>query len=93
MINIKGLNKADVLKELYNNSKVQGLGFLQATGKDMTTEEAEKLLDYRTDFDYLYGKIMKIDLSSDDEFNERFYDRDNGIGAAARAIERLREEI
>ncbi len=92
MINIKGLNKADVLKELYNNSKVQGLGFLQATGKDMTTEEAELLLKETTDFDYLHGKVMKIDLSSDDEFEEWLYDRDNGIGAAAMAIERLRKE-
>ena len=29
MVNIEGLDKAEVLKELYNKSKVQGLGFLQ----------------------------------------------------------------
>ena len=27
MVDIKGLNKAEVLAELYNNSKPQGLGF------------------------------------------------------------------
>lgn len=91
MINIKGLNKAEVLKELYNNSKVQGLGFLYATGKDMTLQEAEELLDYRTDFDYLYGKVMKVDLSSDDDFEEWLYDRDNGPGSAAKVVNRLRE--
>lgn len=90
MINIKGLNKAEVLKELYNNSKVQGLGFLQATGTDMTTEEAKELLKHATYFDYLHGKVMKVDLSSDNEFEEWLYDRDNGTGAAARVIEKLR---
>lgn len=90
MINIKGLNKAEVLKELYNNSKVQGLGFLQATGTDMTIEEAEELLQQQTYFDYLYGKVMKIDLSSDEEFEERLYDRDNGAGSAKKIIDKLR---
>ena len=90
MINIKGLDKAEELKELYNNSKVQGLGFLQATSMDMTTEEAKELLEQQTYFDYLRGKIMKIDLSLDEEFEERLYDRDNGEGSAKRVIDRLR---
>lgn len=29
MIDIKGLNKAEVLKTLYDHSHIQGLGFLQ----------------------------------------------------------------
>ena len=58
MINIKGLNKAEVLKELYNNSKIQGLGFLQATGRDITTDEAMELLKEYTYFDYLYGNCV-----------------------------------
>ena len=90
MISIKGLNKAEVLKTLYNNSKVQGMGFLQATGRDMTTKEAERLLKENSYFDYLYGKVMKIDLSSDEEFEEWLYDRDNGMGSTSRAIEKLR---
>lgn len=89
MINIKGLNKAEVFKELYNHSKVQGFGIFQATGEDMTTKEAVALLKEKTDFDYLYGKIMKVDLSSDERFEEHLYDRDNGIGAASRAISSL----
>ena len=89
MINIKGLNKAEVLKELYNNSKVQGLGFLQATGRNMTTEEAEEELKHGTTFDYLHGKVLKVDLSKD-EFEEWLYDRDNGQGAAAKVINQLR---
>lgn len=90
MVNIEGLNKAEVLKELYNNSKVQGSGFLQATGVPMTTEEASEILSKTTDFDYLYGKVMKIDLSSDIEFEAWLYDRDNGEGKAQEVIDRLR---
>ena len=89
MIDIKGLNKAEVLKELYNNSKVQGLGILHATGRDMTTEEAEEELKQGTYFDYLHGKVMKVDLSKD-EFDERLYDRDNGQGKAQRVIDEIR---
>lgn len=90
MINIKGLNKAEVLAALYNASKVQGMGFLQATGRPMTVEDAEYLLLMNTDFDYLYGKVMKINLSSDECFEERLYDRDVGEGAAQKVITALR---
>ena len=90
MIDIRGLNKADVLKVLYNHSRVQGMGFWQATGRDMTTEEAAELLKTYTYFDYLYGKVMKVDLSSDDGFDEWLYDRDNGTGAAQRAIDSIK---
>lgn len=91
MVIIKDLDKADVLRDLYNNSKVQGFGFLHATGKPMTTEEARELLKHQTYFDYLHGKVMKVDLSMDSEFDERLYDRDNGTGAAQYVVNRLRE--
>ena len=91
MINIEGLNKAEVLRDLYNASKVQGLGFLQATGVPMATTEAEELLTQTTYFDYLHGKVMKINLVSDVEFDEWGYDRDNGPGSAKRVIDILRQ--
>lgn len=93
MVNIEGLNKAEVLRDLYNASKVRGLGFFEATGVPMETTEAEELLKHTTDFDYLYGKVMKIDLASDVEFKEWLYDRDNGEGAAQRVIDRLRGAV
>ena len=37
-IDISGLDKADVLAALYNNSRPLGLGFLHATPEDMTHE-------------------------------------------------------
>lgn len=92
MLNIKGLDKAEVLKELYNNAKVQGLGFLQASANDMQIKEAREILSTQTDFDYLYGRVMKVNLSSDEEFEEWLYDRDNGTGAAKNIIDELRKK-
>lgn len=92
MVDTRGLNKAEVLAVLYNNSKPQGLGFLHFEPKEMTVAEAEEILKQTTDFDYLKGRVMKVDLSSDDGFEEWLYDRDNGNGAAQRAIDELRRE-
>ena len=89
MIKLKGLNKAKVLAALYNASTPQGMGFLQYDPTPMTVDEAVSLLEQETYFDYLKGRIMKIDLSGD-ELNPWGYDRDNGNGAAALVIEALR---
>lgn len=91
MVDIKGLNKSEVLAALYNNSKPLGLGFLHFDAKDMTVAEAEELLKQTTYFDYLKGRVMKVDLSHDDSFEERLYDRDNGNGAAEKVISGLRK--
>ena len=90
MISLLGLNKADVLAALYNASKPQGMGFMHYDPKPMTREEAEALLEQGTHFDYLAGRVMKVDLSKD-ELNEWGYDRDNGQGAAERAIAEVRK--
>lgn len=88
MIDIKGLDKAKVLKALYDGSHIQGLGFLQAVS-DFTEEDARELIKTQTYFDYLYGRVLKVDLASD-SFEEWLYDRDNGEGKAQRIIESLR---
>lgn len=90
IVNIQGLNKAKVLKALYDGTHIQGLGFLQAVD-NFTEEDAQKLLDAgNTYFDYLYGRVMKVDLSSDIEFDGWLYDRDNYEGAAQAVINQLR---
>lgn len=91
MISIKGLDKALVLQALYNDSKQQGLGVLDFTGKKpMTLEEAKNILGENEDFyfDYLNGRVLKSDIT-EDEFDPWLYDRDNGNGAAKRALEHL----
>ncbi len=88
-IDISKLNKAEVLAALYNNSRQQGMGFLNPRGQEpLTKEQAAELLKQTTYFDYLAGRVMKVDLSGD-TLRTGLYDRDNGHGAALRAIEPL----
>ena len=84
-MNIKGIDKAAVLAALYNHAKTQGLGILHYQPGDMSLEEARDLLKTQSYFDYIKGRVLKVDLSRD-ELDERLYDRDNGRGAAAAAI-------
>jgi len=90
MIDISKLDKADILRRLYNNSHPLGLGILNYDPTDMSLDEAREILQKQTRFDYFNGRVMKIDLSSN-ELEERLYDRDNGKGAALAAI--MREEV
>jgi len=89
-VSIKGLSKAAVLAALYNAAKPQGLGFLHYDATAMTVREAEELLKKGNYFDYLKGRVMKIKIDGD-ELDSWLYDRDNGQGAAEKAIAALRE--
>lgn len=91
-VDISKLNKAAVLAALYNGSRQQGMGFMNARGgSGMTVEQAQDAIDAQgTYFDYLYGRVLKIDLSEDDLYTG-LYNRDNGQGAAERIIEELRK--
>ena len=92
MVDIKGLDKERVLKALYDHSHVQGSGFLQAVPDGVVTVEyCAGLLAKHSYFDYLHGRVLKVDLSGD-EFDERLYDRDCGEGAAQRAVDSVRAE-
>lgn len=88
MIDISKYEKADVLRVLYDAAKPQGLGFLNFTPSPMTRDEADELLKGQNYFDYVKGRVMKVDLKGD-ALSPRWYDRDNGEGAAARAIATL----
>jgi len=88
-IDVSKLDKAEVLVALYNNSKQQGLGFLDSQGRKLLTkEEASELLKRTTYFDYLRGRVMKVELGQD-TFDPWGYDRDNGQGAAEEALKPL----
>lgn len=66
-------------------------GFAQHRDGDMSVEQAQAILDGgQTYFDYLEGRVMKVDLSGD-SFETYLYDRDNGEGAAFTVIRALRE--
>lgn len=90
-IDIKGLDKAEVLAALYNASRQQGMGFMDKRGQaQMTVADAQKVIEANPGlyFDYLQGRVMKISLK-DDDLEEWLYDRDNGQGAAQRALAHL----
>lgn len=84
-MNISHLSKAKVLAALYNNSKPLGMGAFHGLPGNMSEEEATKLLEDDSYFDYVYGRVLKVDLSGD-ELNTSLYNRDLGEGAAERAI-------
>ncbi len=85
MIDISKISKAKVLAALYNSATVLGMGILQYEAGKMSEEEASELLEEHTYFDYVKGRVMKVDLSRD-SLDPWLYDRDNGQGAAEVAI-------
>ncbi len=89
-MDVSDLNKARVLAALYNTAKQQGAGFLNFESTPMTEERAKKLLESgKTCYDYLNGRMLKIDLAQD-EIDTRVYNQVNGFNAAENSIERLR---
>ncbi len=94
MVDISGLKPTAVLMALYDRAKPQGLGMLHFDPMPMTEEEATDLLarwpsGEKPYFDYVHGRVMKVEIHGD-ALDEAPYDRDNGAGAAARAIAELR---
>lgn len=94
MINVSGISPAKLLAALYNNSVPVGFGILQAQHSPMTDEQAEREFNTRARngrayFDYLHGRVMKVEIGGD-ELDPRLYDRDLGQGAAARVVASLR---
>jgi len=70
------------LAELFNAARPQGFGLLQYKPHRLMTEsEAAELLKTQTYFDYLEGRVMKVNLSGND-LNTHLYNRDNGHNAA-----------
>ena len=89
-MDISKLNKAEVLASLYNRASCQGMGILQYKDGDMTIEKAQEMLDAgETYFDYVQGRVMKIDLS-EDEMRTDLYNRDNGPDAAENILKGLK---
>lgn len=94
-VSIKGISKAKVLLALFNNSKPQGVGILTfavfSAEKILTEEMCEEILKKTTDFDYLIGKPLKVNFLSDESFDARLYDSNNGgEGTAQRVIDSIK---
>lgn len=90
-ISLEGLNKAAVFASLFNRAKAQGLGFLHYNPELMTEDQAqERFGECDGYYDYVDGRVMKVDLSGD-ELETGPYNRDNGIDAAETVIKELRD--
>ena len=81
MVNIMGLNKAEILQEL---GKEAGCEFQKLEGyKPIVAKPGYWGAAIK-------GDIVVLDLSADDGFCEFWYDRTMGHGAAQRVVDRLR---
>jgi hypothetical protein len=90
-ISIEGLDKSSVLAALWNSAQQPPEWFEHHSGAThMSREQAAAHLQAHDGFDYLDGRILKMNLSGD-AFDPWGYDRDNGAGLAARVIAHLRE--
>lgn len=65
-------------------------GYWPSAKECPSNDELDKILERQSyDIDYLGGKPLKVNLRGN-AFDTRLYNRDNGAGAAQRAIEKLR---
>lgn len=85
LVDISNKDKAEVLASLYNRSHPHRLGYKEFTPEPLSIKEAKELLNNQTVFDYLKGRVIKINLSNS-VINTSLYNRVNGEGAAERAI-------
>ena len=85
------LTPAERLAALYEDAKPQGLGWLHYQPGGMSAADAEAAVAGSRDgyFDYVGGRVIKTNVRT--AFEPWLYDRDNGRGAAARAIRRAVE--
>lgn len=93
MVDITGLDKAEVLATLYNHAHAVGLGVLHDLRRNMTKMEAENIIKEHPHkelyFDYVFDRRLKVKLGGD-EFDPWLFDQDAGEGTAQRAIDNLR---
>lgn len=101
LVDTTGIDRAALLKALYDRAQPQGLGFLHNAPGPMDLEYAQRLLDDRKTelpvgsgqwscaFDYLRGRVIKTDVLVN-KIDPYLYDRDNGYGALAGVVASLR---
>ena len=84
-INIKGINKAQILLALYGRANSTMFGVMGKGYVHLNEQDAKKLLEKSTSFRELHGRSMGIDLSGD-ELDTSVFNQYNGDGAAEDAL-------
>lgn len=99
-IDIKGIDKAELLRCLHNSINSVGMGRLHDLGRDMTYEEAQKVLaHYKREgkeeyyFDYICGRPIKMAFIDDIIRNEQLFDEMWGAGAAQKIVNEILERM
>lgn len=97
-IDISGLNKKELVKELHKNARPREfdiiqreLGSFKPGLGDLSDEEAEAAV-HQGKLDYLKGRAMKIEISGDKLLDAWLYNREHGEGAAEAIVQRLRNK-
>lgn len=85
-VDISGLDKAELLVALFDESHQQGSGVYNDDSEGLPLDEAREMLENYDYFDYVKGRILKVDLSGD-ELNTSLYNRDNGAWAAEKVVD------
>ncbi len=74
--------KAEILMLLYNRAVSPGTSFYFSKPNPMKLEEAKEIIATgQTYFDYLHGRVLKIDLAAN-TLDTSLYNRDNGYMVA-----------
>jgi len=87
-IDITGLNKKQILRALWENSKPASFFSMGIPTPAIDEDELIKTLESGY-ADYLCGRVIKTDFKTD-SLNPRGYDRDNGQGAMQKVVDSVR---
>ena len=88
MVNISGLDKKQVLMELFNNSV--GSLFFGPMSYEMAQEQFAENGDLY--FDYVMGIPIKADLTGD-TIDLSYYERDNGSVVTEAVVRKLEQKL
>lgn len=90
MVDIRGINLHELVRELWNNTIPQGMGWLQYD-MPLTDDDIEQAIKQKY-IDYLKGRPIKISLHNEDEIDAWGYDRDAGSGTFQKVVDKLRKK-
>lgn len=95
LVDISGIDKRLLLKELWSQSKNASFFGQYGLKCDINEDKIDSYINDNIDsyingyIDYFCGRLIKSDLSGN-MAESRFYDRDNGVGSFQSIVDRLR---
>jgi len=92
LVSIKGIDKAKLLQQLYNNATTCRFFQLYGDGYKLRIKysDAQELCNTRLKFDILYCKNLFVDISSD-IVNTDNYEKEYGWGSITKIVNYLRQ--